>query len=856
MFENGLDYIRADFHLHTRKDKEFTYEGEDNDFINAYVSALKNSHIGVGVITNHNKFDVGEFKGIRKTAARDNILILPGVELTVKEGANGIHTLIVFDPDQWLENGSNHIQTFLSSAFATIPNPENRNVKCTFDLKRTIETLDEYGRDYFIIFAHVDQNSGLFVECKGGLLHSLSTIASFRDRVLGLQKAHSRDNISLFKQYFEYIPALVEGSDPKSISEIGKGGETFLKIGSLSYSAVKFALQDYKNRIFDSAAEVKHGYVESIAFEGGKFDGQTIRFSPELNTLIGIRGSGKSSILEIIRYIFELSPQADEIYKNELVKSILSSGGKATLSVIDKHGKRYYLSRISGERLCVRDENMKTLLISPLSIIDGMQYFGQKDLSSSFNHESLLLEKIVNNKVVKKANIDDCSGRMKTAISQLLDINMLPSQIEEENTKKADLEHAMSIYREKGVDEKLKKQTGYTTDHEKLKAIGNKISSAFNSLSGCFSSLPVLLSEINGYVSEYNEDIFREVKTLLSEIDLLFKQLKEVYSKINEKNNEYIVILNRLTDKMTDLTEEFAEIKREIKDDTIDPDSFVRMTKELEQCKERIKGLLEKSSSQNSIKEEFESALHNRNELLVEEFNAYKSEIDRINNSQDELRINIEFKGDCESFKTLIKTDFRGTGISDAKYQKMSEVFKDYVDLIADWILESGKQLQSILSPMEYSKLVERLKEQYPDLITKRTANKVDIYYHEKLLRQHSIGQRASALILFILAQKDNDIIIIDQPEDDLDNKIIYDEVISSIVKEKRNTQFIFATHNANIPVLGDAECVHTIDYQDSEINVDQGNIDLSSTHKNIVEIMEGGQEAFRRRRLIYQSWK
>ena len=228
MFENGLDYIRADFHLHTRKDKEFTYEGEDNDFINAYVSALKNSHIGAGVITNHNKFDVGEFKGIRKTAARDNILILPGVELTVKEGANGIHTLIVFDPDQWLENGSNHIQTFLSSAFATIPNPENRNVKCTFDLKRTIETLDEYGRDYFIIFAHVDQNSGLFVECKGGLLQSLSTIASFRDRVLGLQKAHSRDNISLFKQYFEYIPALVEGSDPKSISEIGKGGETFL----------------------------------------------------------------------------------------------------------------------------------------------------------------------------------------------------------------------------------------------------------------------------------------------------------------------------------------------------------------------------------------------------------------------------------------------------------------------------------------------------------------------------------------------------------------------------------------------------------------------------------------------------
>lgn len=84
--------------------------------------------------------------------------------------------------------------------------------------------------------------------------------------------------------------------------------------------------------------------------------------------------------------------------------------------------------------------------------------------------------------------------------------------------------------------------------------------------------------------------------------------------------------------------------------------------------------------------------------------------------------------------------------------------------------------------------------------------NKVEIYYHNKLLKHHSIGQRASALILFILMQSDNDIILIDQPEDDLDNKIIYDEVITAIKKKKQKMQFVFATHNSNIPVLGDAE--------------------------------------------------
>lgn len=133
---------------------------------------------------------------------------------------------------------------------------------------------------------------------------------------------------------------------------------------------------------------------------------------------------------------------------------------------------------------------------------------------------------------------------------------------------------------------------------------------------------------------------------------------------------------------------------------------------------------------------------------------------------------------------------------------------------------------------------------------------KVDIYYHGKLLRQHSIGQRASALILFILTQDNNDIIFIDQPEDDLDNKVIYDEVITAIVQKKPCMQFIFATHNANIPVLGDSERVLVVEFQETKIDVAQGNIDLDSTHKQIVDIMEGGKEAFEKRQLIYTSWR
>ena len=61
--------------------------------------------------------------------------------------------------------GNNFIDKFLTTAFASISNHENRNTRCEYDLKNALERLDAYNKDYFIVFAHVDQNSGIFNEC-------------------------------------------------------------------------------------------------------------------------------------------------------------------------------------------------------------------------------------------------------------------------------------------------------------------------------------------------------------------------------------------------------------------------------------------------------------------------------------------------------------------------------------------------------------------------------------------------------------------------------------------------------------------------------------------------------------------
>ena len=98
---------------------------------------------------------------------------------------------------------------------------------------------------------------------------------------------------------------------------------------------------------------------------------------------------------------------------------------------------------------------------------------------------------------------------------------------------------------------------------------------------------------------------------------------------------------------------------------------------------------------------------------------------------------------------------------------------------------------------------------------------------------------------------------MIDQPEDDLDNQTIYEEVIKEIVKLKPRMQFIFATHNANIPVLGESEKVIACEFDNGvSIELKDGSIDTPSIQKAIVSIMEGGKNAFNRRKEIYNIWK
>ena len=103
-----------------------------------------------------------------------------------------------------------------------------------------------------------------------------------------------------------------------------------------------------------------------------------------------------------------------------------------------------------------------------------------------------------------------------------------------------------------------------------------------------------------------------------------------------------------------------------------------------------------------------------------------------------------------------------------------------------------------------------------------------------------------------LLAQEGGPLVI-DQPEDELDSNFVFQELIPMLRKVKAKRQLILATHNANIPVNGDAELVYAFEARESSGRpLAYGGLDQASVTKAVLDIMEGSEEAFRRRREKY----
>ncbi|EGM8545520.1 histidinol-phosphatase [Escherichia coli] len=842
VFENGSCWVKVDFHLHTRADKEFRYAGESDRYIRDYVNALKAAEVSVGVITNHNKFDPGEFKVLRKAARREGMDLLPGVELSVNDGQAGVHTLVVF-ADEWFINPqqTNHIESFLTATFAGVDNFENENARSTENITQTIQRLDRYERDYFIVFAHVEAQNGLWGGLSPGRIGELFDNDLVRRRVTGFQKVMTHDlRVKIKDVLGERYPAEVQGCDAKTLAHIGaRKVASYLKLGDYSFEAVRFALQDFPHRVSGEKPALTHSHIRQIAFEGaGSLGGTVVKLSPELNTLIGIRGSGKSSILEGIRYALDIpfgEKASDRDYKENLVSNLLKSGGKITVDAVCRHGRAYQIVRIFGqEPQVIFDGQVRHGVALRETVLHKPVYFGQKDLSNTgagFEHD--LIEKLVGERLAPvREKIRQQNAVVLDRLVQLRRLKTSGEALSEWQAKEKDAQFRLRFYAQHGMEEKLERQTTFGRDERYLSSSTSLASRALDSLQDGIRETLDGLKQEQKHESAHNQadiDDYREgydrFTTHLSSLNTIVDGARQILDELNVKQQAFL-------QKKQALTEEFAEIERGLAEELrlagvekADPADFLKLKAGLEVAEQKIAELTRAESSQTLLEKSLTEALNRLSELWVEEYQ------------------------EIEAVLAVLKEACTGSRLRESTYQTVVDSFSNFGEL---W-LNRDKLPGIINSSAETFSMY--LEQQIESLIVWQIPNTYIIEFRGKPLEQHSLGQRASALMLFVLNQQDNDVVIIDQPEDDLDNQTIYDDVIKIIRAMKPRTQFIFATHNANIPVLGDAENVCACEYSDGKIQIVGGGVDAPLVQQHIISVMEGGREAFERRREVYGSW-
>lgn len=873
VFEEGAQWIRADFHLHTRADREFKYVGDDNFYNSNYVDALERAGIRLGVITNHNKFDFAEFKALRKTAQKKGIGLLPGVELSVNDGANGIHTLVVFS-DDWLADGYDHINPFLSVAFeGKVPAQyEQENGRSSLSLLETIKKLESYHRDFFLVFAHVEAPSGLWSELDGGRLSELGKNEFFRRRTFGFQKVRTYNKLqeknkpcrAKIQQHLnDWYPAELEGCDAKCIDNIGQGKACYLKLGELSFEAVKFALSDPASRVATEPPKHQASHIRSIHFDGGILDGQTLHFSPELNTLIGIRGSGKSSILEAVRYALDIprgEKAQDTKYKDELLRHTLGSGGKVTLTACDVYGQEFTISRIFREAPNVYlDGKLQPGVSIRETVLRHPIYFGQKDLSSTGEgFETDLVEKLVGEKLrVLRDEIETQRQHVRDAVQRWLKLSNTAELRRDYESQLTDANFRLKKFEEYGIADKLQKRLGFQEDTATLTHMKERADRFVLALGQLIAGHEDELRNATSYVSKQNPDFFTayyaEFANLVAKVDQLKhieQEARAITARLQARQAEFDTA-------RTNLQEEFAQVERQLAQElkqtgmtAIQPDDFLTQQKRKTEAEQNLEALAKQESQKSSIRDALFVEIDKLNELWLREFNIIKAELDRVNVGHTALQIEADFKGDKEAAISFMQQLFKGSNIRETTLRAVMEDYADFGGLLRAL---RGALAKAGSTPEVFEKT---FMQNLVEFVTYQVPNRFVIRYRGKELKHHSLGQRASALLLYVLSQRQNDVIIIDQPEDDLDNQTIYDDVIKLLRVMKPHAQFIFATHNANFPVLGDAEQVHACCYQDEKVTVQSGSIDARPVQDAIISIMEGGQEAFNRRKEVYNLWK
>lgn len=895
----GLRFRKVDLHVHTPASRCFIEPNVTPEMIVEQALAVGLEAIA---ITDHNSADWVD--RVKEAAQGTPLVVFPGVEITVQPG---IHVIALFPEDR---TGA-HVTDLLAKLGLKVESRGNSEaIVKEYGIQRVIEIIRDDGA--LPVLAHIDDIKGAWHDLEGQTLIQLWQEAPFAAvEITGAQLPKGIGNAPYARK-----PAYYWASDnphPQQQTKhshwgIGTRCSCFKLDDPITWEGLRQCFEDPEVRIFREQPVLVHPRLERVQITGGFLNGWDVALNPNLNCVIGGRGTGKSALLEILRYTFDLAAKSEENTRQarSLLEHVFPAGARATV-YLQVDGTAYRVEHISGrEPEVFRADSDELLSIKPAGLLP-LQIYGQKEIYHiSLSSGSQL--RLLDNDVAEALRplIEEENRLLRELVAnaeEILRLEDLVSDAQEQLTHLGAIQEEIRRMEALEFVDRVRQKKYYDREKRLLdetRAQVERLSAALGSFAQQQRLNPEILNEA-ALAGLPSIDLLQVQRALVQEINALLEQrcaelqtaISETWATGEAKRTAWQATYDQQERTYREVLREFADAGQ------IDPDRYMQLQQRKDKLEARAR---EVEGHQKRIAELRALRQQRLDDLRAVRRRQYEVRCQKAQELTQALNQNVRItlwpEGHRQAYKDYLRELFAGLNVRDQLCRKIVEVkaaqperpaqkpiqiggetrylipeiprYLDPIDLAEAIRIEQARtdQAESQLETrfgvnsdamrrniagLGRQQLFELELFRIPDLpiIELRTGKNKASY---RPLEQLSVGQKCTALLSMILLESAAPLLV-DQPEDDLDNQFIFDQIVAALRHEKGRRQFLIATHNANIPVSGDADLILVLQADDQAARIADagaGSIDNSRVRAFVTRILEGGSTAFRIRREKY----
>lgn len=883
----GLKFKKFDLHIHTPASSD--YQDKTITVEQIIDKAIAMDLAGIA-ITDH---QTGKF--VDQAIAygkKKGLVVFPGVELKTPGGKSGVHLNILFDVDK----NSDHIKQFLN----TIEVYEQNGVadlianKSVTDILRALHKFDSTA---IVCLAHCHSSQGVTSDMRGEqrseifkpeFTNLLGAEANESDFTNEEKKQKGTRVIDLFDgKYADYHYkklGVYQASDSHSINTVGKS-PTYFKVDN------EITIEDLRQCFINSDSRIRQIFefkeaslpsITKLSVNQGFLDEQTFDFHKGLNCILGGKGSGKSLTIEFLRFCLN-QPPLDESLKYDhdtKLEICLKRYGQVSVTIQDESGKEFDIKRdfdpIGGNPLLIVDKS------------DGQE----KSFAIDEIFPVLFLSQ---NEIVKIAE-DRTGASIRKFIDRFFDFRKYRREIQ---TLLFDLElidqqfaEAIRAHR-KG---KLTEESINILNEEIAKLdrlLENEVFEKYKQEETIDTVLKGQISHISSLVS-YFKDVDNNFHELVSleKSNLQNPYVKRMLVKVDKASDTTIRALNSLISELEQIYANAGEIQTEW-ENKFDHTKKIYLATISEAGTDRIAiNKTRQEKHQRLLNEEDALKLHQRKSNKIREISDNRDKIiEKLEKvyknysnerkqkckhftdlSEGSLKVTINEGADSSLFLNNLSRLRTGSHIRAEDLALITENMKpsEFIKLILRYEYKGRTDRKEIESISEKSGLkIETVEKLVLHLLNNCTLeNILGLQYDSvpedvpkieykvsgvfKELNTLSVGQKATSLLLIALSEGTFPIII-DQPEDSLDLRTIWDDVCKKIRGAKDLRQFILTTHNSSVAVASDTDkfTIVVADAIKGEI-LFSGSMNSPNIKKEVIEYLEGGMSTYKLKKSSY----